>query len=102
MNFSRVREIFPHAKPGWLEQIELQAPEYGIDTPEEMASFLAQFGHETAGFMRFEENLNYSAERLMAVWPSRFPNIELASRFARNPELLANSVYGGRKGEKTP
>ena len=102
MNFSRVREVFPKANADWLRQIELQAPEHGIDTPNEIASFLAQFGHETGGFTRFEENLNYSAERLMAVWPSRFPDLTVATTFAHNPELLANSVYGIRMWNNLP
>ncbi len=45
-----------------------------------------------------EENLNYSAESLMKVWPSRFPTLEAAKPYHRNPEKIANKVYGGRMG----
>jgi len=45
-----------------------------------------------------EENLHYSATRLMAVWPSRFPNIAVANQYANNPEKIANYVYAGRLG----
>lgn len=48
-----------------------------------------------------EENLNYSAESLMRVWPSRFPTLEIAQQYHRNPEKIANRVYGGRMGNGT-
>ena len=102
MNFSGARTVFPRANTDWLQQIELQAPATGIDTVPEMASFLSQFGHETMGFTRFEENLNYSEERLMAVWPSRFQTLADAQRFARNPQALAEKVYGGRMWNNLP
>lgn len=44
------------------------------------------------------ENLNYSAQRMTEVWPSRFKTLEAAKPFANNPEKLANKVYGGRLG----
>jgi putative chitinase len=42
------------------------------DTPLRVAHFLAQVLHESNGLMAQVENLNYSAERLSKVWPSRF------------------------------
>lgn len=64
--------------------------------------FLGQLGHESGGLTVREENLNYSAARLMAVWPSRFPTLAAAQPYARNPEKLANKVYGGRMGNTQP
>lgn len=66
------------------------------------AHFLAQVLHESAMLTRFEENLNYSAERLTSVWPKRFPNADRARPYARNPEGLANYVYAGRMGNREP
>lgn len=63
-------------------------------------SFVAQFLHETALLKKMREDLNYSAERLMQVWPSRFTSIEIAKRFEYQPRLLANFVYGGRMGNR--
>jgi putative chitinase len=54
--------------------------------------------HESGGFKLLEENLNYSAKALMATWPSRFTSEEMANQYARNPEKIANKVYGGRMG----
>jgi len=74
----------------------------GINSALRLQHFLARAATETGGFTALEENLNYSAERLMAVWPKRFPTLAAAKPFARNPQLLANKVYGGRMGNKGP
>jgi putative chitinase len=54
--------------------------------------------HESGGFKFLKENLNYSAAALMRTWPSRFPDIDTAEKYERNPEKIANKVYGGRMG----
>lgn len=64
----------------------------------EVDDFLGQILHESAGLTQFSENLNYSAERLCIVWPGRFPTLDSAKPYARNPQALANKVYGGRMG----
>lgn len=64
----------------------------------ETDDFLGQVLHESGMLERIEEGLSYSAERLMAVWPARFPTANSAAPFARNPVGLANKVYGGRMG----
>lgn len=69
---------------------------YGIDTPARIGAFLAQVAHESGDFMRVEENLNYSWQALRKTWPTRFPSDEFAQRYHRNPEKIANLVYGGR------
>lgn len=76
-------------------------PRYGIDNDERMICFLAQCGHESGGFTKFEENLNYSASRLIAVWPKRFATMADAEPYHRQPEKIANKVYGGRMGNGT-
>jgi putative chitinase len=34
----------------------------------------------------------------MEIWPSRFPTLDVAKEYERDPEKLANFVYGGRMG----
>lgn len=99
---AEIRLVFPHASEAWLIEIVGRAPAAGIDTKAEMATFLAQCGHESRGFTRFEEDLNYSAGRLMQVWPLRFPTIEDALPYAHNPMALGERVYGGRLGNTDP
>lgn len=74
--------------------------EFGITTPRQIRHFLGHVHVETQGLTRFEENLNYSAERLVAVFPARFATLAAAEPFARNPRALANKVYGGRFGNR--
>lgn len=73
----------------------------GITTPLRIINFLANVGAETK-FALVAENLNYSAKRLVQVWPSRFPNAFAAAPFVGNPQALANKVYGGRMGNDQP
>lgn len=72
--------------------------EYQINTPKRVASFLAQCGHESGGFVFISENLNYSASGLMKVFPKYFPTQELANAYAKNPQKIANRVYASRMG----
>jgi putative chitinase len=74
------------------------------DTPLRIAHFMAQVLHESGGLMIQFENLNYSADRLPMVWPSRFsPTGPLdPDAYAHNPQKLANEVYGGRMGNTDP
>jgi putative chitinase len=82
----------------WAEPLAETFEKYNIDTSKRQASFIGQCMHESAGFKLLEENLNYSAKALMATWPSRFTSEEVANQYARNPEKIANKVYGGRMG----
>ena len=75
---------------------------YGITDKKPFQMFLANLLQESGEFAHKEENMNYSAARLLAVWPSRFHTIAEAAPYARNPEKLANLVYGGRMGNNQP
>ena len=78
---------------------------HGIsDTPLRVAHFLAQVLHETGALTLQFENLRYSAERLVAIWPRHFrPRGPLdPAAYAYQPEKLANAVYGGRMGNDMP
>lgn len=73
--------------------------QYAITTPRRQAAFLAQMAHESRRFQRLEEDLDYaSAERLLKIWPSRFPRYESTFPYLNQPEKLANYVYAGRNG----
>jgi putative chitinase len=78
---------------------------YGISaTPLRVAHFVAQTLHETGAYLRLTEDLDYSAARLVVVWPLRFqPKGPLdPSLYAHRPQRLANAVYGGRMGNTDP
>jgi putative chitinase len=67
-------------------------------SPERGAHLLGQANHESGGFKLTKENLNYSAETMCKVWPSRFKSVAEAAPFARNPKALADKVYSNRMG----
>jgi len=69
-------------------------------SPERGAHLLGQVVHESGSFKLTKENLNYSVEAMMRVWPSRFPTKESAEPYAKNPKALAENVYFGRMGNK--
>ena len=71
---------------------------YGIATKVRLSAFLAQVGHESGGLKAIKENLNYSAQGLMKTWPKRFPTMESALPYHRNPKKIADKVYANRMG----
>lgn len=81
----------------WVSVLNEVLPEYGIITLKDQYMFLAQTGHESNDYRSLYENLNYSAAGLRATWPSRY-NVALSNAHARKPELIAETVYGGRLG----
>jgi putative chitinase len=70
----------------------------GILTIEHFCHFIAQTSHETGGFEASVENLNYSSDRLRAVFPKYFPTPASALPYHRQPEKIANKVYANRMG----
>lgn len=70
---------------------------YEINTKSRIAMFLANIAHESQSLSRVVENLNYSAERLRAVFPKYFRNVNPAG-YHRQPQKIANYVYANRMG----
>ena len=88
-------EIISDDADNWYDALCDILPEYGITTERRVAHFLSQCAHESGGFKRLEENLNYSAKALRAVFGRYFGNPPKrdADEYARNPEMIANYVY---------
>jgi putative chitinase len=95
MNLDKLKGHIPEAV---ITQIPGVMEKFQINTPLRLAHFLAQCGHESGGFRLTKENLNYSAKGLMGIFKKYFPNEALANQYARNPEKIANKVYGNRMG----
>jgi putative chitinase len=89
-----------HIGEQWVDALNATFQRFNIDTPVRQASFIGQCGHECGNFKILEENLNYRAEALMRLWKSRFPTIEIANEYARNPKKIANKVYASRMGNR--
>ena len=71
---------------------------FKIDSALRLSHFLAQCGHESAGFKAIQENLNYGAKGLLGIFKKYFPTEAKALQYERKPEKIANLVYGGRMG----
>jgi putative chitinase len=89
-----------HIGEQWVDALNETFQKFGIITPAQQASFIGQCGHECGNFKVLEENLNYRAETLMKLWKSRFPTLEIANEYARNPKKIANKVYASRMGNR--
>src|SRR6056300_867539 len=90
-----LQEIISADADDWYDALCELLPKYGITTERRVAHFLSQCAHESGGFKRLEENLNYSAKALRSVFGRYFgePPKADADEYARNPEMIANRVY---------
>ena len=89
-----------HIGEQWVDALNETFQRFNILTPVQQASFIGQAAHESGNFKMLVENLNYRAETLMKVWPKRFPTLEFAKQYERDPKKIANSVYANRMGNR--
>ncbi len=119
MDLSKVLEaggVNPENIQKWITPLQNTFTKYDISTPQRVAMFIAQIAHESGSFRFLEENLNYSANGLIVVFPSYFckrdsngnpikdsdgkliPDMNLVEVYARQPMKIANRVYANRNG----
>lgn len=99
---SILSELFPKTKQSQLEKfidpLNMTIQRFGIDANYvRAAAFIAQIGHESGGLNFVRENLNYSKDGLLKIFPKYFTE-QTAAQYARNPPAIASKVYGGRMG----
>lgn len=78
---------------------------FGIVTPAQQASWIGQCGHECGNFRIMEENLNYRAATLLQLFPRTAKRQwgftpEEAAAYERQPQRIANRIYGNRMGNR--
>jgi putative chitinase len=95
MEIEKLKETLPVAV---MAEIPLVMQKFGITNKLRLAHFLAQCAHESANFTALKENLNYSADGLRKIFPKYFPTTDFATKYARQPEKIANRVYASRMG----
>lgn len=83
----------------WIDALNQVCEKYEINTALRIAGFLSQCGHESGGFRYTVENFNYSAARLLMVFPHYF-NADSAKNYEYKPEKIANRVYANRMGNE--
>lgn len=90
----------------WFSHIETAMKEFGITKPEDQAMFIAQVGHESAGFSALVESFNYTPAALLTTFGRRITNYQAsmlgrANGNAANQPAIANLVYANRLGNKS-
>lgn len=96
-----LKSIYSKADTRLVDIINKHSTTFGITTKKRMAMFLAHAIHESSGFTRLSESLNYSPERLRAVFPTRIPSLNFATNIiAKGQKEVANHLYGGRYGNR--
>lgn len=101
--FQKAANISPELVARWFSPINAAFAEFDLTDPLAQAMFIAQVGHESSGFSRITENLNYSADGLKATFGKYFPG-DTAQQYGRtadhpaNQQAIANIVYANRMG----
>jgi putative chitinase len=81
----------------WADAALEILPKYEINTPNRIAGFFAQCGHESMNFTALSENLNYRAETLEKLFSKYFSKAgRNAADYAKQPEKIANVIYANR------
>ena len=94
-----------HIDPSLADAFNETFDRFGISTPVQQASWIGQCGHECGNFKILEENLNYRAATLLKLFP-RTPKRawgftpEEAAAYERQPQRIANRIYGNRMGNR--
>ena len=102
LTLNQLKQFLPNNKyvSYWHHALEQLLPDYDIDSPRRIASFLAQCAHESAGFTALKENLNYKPATLLKLFGKYFTP-ELAAVYCAKPnkqEAIANRIYANRMG----
>ena len=74
-----------------ISEISTNGEKFGIITNLRLCHFLAQCSTESGNFKAVNENLNYSKDGLMKIFPKYFPG-NLAESYAYKPEKIASRV----------
>lgn len=94
LDFSNLKHILPVKV---YEELLPVVTDFKINSINRLAHFISQCAHESNDFKLIEENLNYSEEALIKLFPKYF-NPTLAKEYARKPKAIANRIYAERMG----
>jgi putative chitinase len=103
VNADQLREL--KIDPNLVDPFNETFQRFGILTPAQQASWIGQCGHECGNFRIMEENLNYRAPTLLKLFPKTPKRQwgftpEEAAAYERQPQKIANRIYGNRMGNR--
>jgi putative chitinase len=103
VNAEQLRQL--KIDPALVDPFNETFERFGIVTPAQQASWIGQCGHECGNFRIMEENLNYRAPTLLKLFPQNPKRVwgftpESAAAYERQPQRIANRIYGNRMGNR--
>jgi putative chitinase len=81
-----------------MSEVASIVDKFNITNPLRLSHFLSQCAHESANFTALRENLNYSSDGLLKIFPKYFKDRATADAYARKPEKIGARVYANRMG----
>lgn len=101
LSAATLRRLWPHAPQAKIDAYVARWPQvaarYGLTTRLRALHFWAQVSHECGGGTIDHESGYYTTpQRVMKVWPRRFPTVASAVPYLRDPDKLFEKAYGGR------
>lgn len=109
--FQRAAALSSDQAKRWFPHITSAMQEFGISRTEDQAMFIAQVGHESAGFTALVESFNYSVAGLRATFSGRLTPDQINTLGRKEYEkslpverqrAIANLVYSKRMGNNGP
>lgn len=99
-----LKQLWPQGDakvPGLVAGTIATAPavfaKYELSSDRAICHAMAQFSEECGAGIEMMENMNYSAARLLEVFPSHFTHTQ-AIALQHDPRAIANQAYGSRMG----
>ncbi|HAT4981713.1 TPA: glycoside hydrolase family 19 protein [Serratia marcescens] len=104
--FQRAAGISAGLAARWYPHLIATFAEFSIEKPAAQAMFIAQVGHESAGFTRTVESLNYTPQGLLSTFGKRITAYQAdmlgrTTAHLANQAAIANLVYADRLGNKS-
>lgn len=105
--FKKMTGISEELVSQWFFPVKNAMDEFSISTTVDIAMFISQVGHESAGFRQVVESFNYSPAALLSAFGQRITQqqAEFFGRTDLHPaqqDIIANIVYANRLGNKNP
>jgi putative chitinase len=101
-----LRSLWPQGDskiPGLVAGIAASAPaafqKWCFRSDRAVAQAMAEFSEECNAGLEMQENMNYSAPRLLQVFPTHFTRAQ-ALALQHQPRLIADQAYNGRMGNR--